>query len=167
MVKSGKLCYFVVKFNSYSTMSSIFGEYKVSMDTKGRMMIPAEYRRQLQEGDDTSFVIKRGMNQCLTMYLQSQWSVMRDKLDAMNDFNPKVQQFKRLFLDGIAIVELDSAGRILIPKQLQEDAGLKKEISFWAQGNKVEIWDKETKDNYISAQMPSLESLASELFDGV
>lgn len=148
-------------------MSSIFGEYKVSMDAKGRMMMPAEFRKQLQEADEKSFVIKRGMNNCLTLYLQSQWSIMRDKLDAMNDFNPKVQQFKRLFLDGIAIVELDNAGRLLIPKGLQEYAGLSKEISFWAQGNKVEIWNKETKDKYVEAQISSLESLAGELFSGV
>ncbi|MCU7694383.1 division/cell wall cluster transcriptional repressor MraZ [Haoranjiania flava] len=148
-------------------MSSIFGEYKVTMDTKGRMMIPAEFRRQLEEQDESSFVIKRGMNNCLTLYLQSQWSVMRQKLDGMNDFNPKVQQFKRLFLDGIAIVEPDSAGRLLMPKHLQEYAGLSKDVVFWAQGNKVEIWDKEAKDKYVEAQMASMESLASELFSGV
>lgn len=148
-------------------MSSIFGEYKINMDTKGRMMIPAEFRRQLQEQDQNAFVIKRGLNNCLTLYLQSQWSIMREKLDGMNDFNPKVQQFKRLFLDGITIIEPDSAGRLLIPKQLQEYAAFSKEVVFWAQGNKVEIWDKETKDKYVEAQMFSLESLASELFNGV
>lgn len=148
-------------------MSSIYGEYKVTMDTKGRMILPAEYRKQLQEGDIQSFVVKRGMHNCLELYLQSQWAVMKDKLDAMNDFNPKVQQFKRLFLDGISIVELDSAGRMLVPKHLQDYAGLKKEISFWAQGKKVELWDKATKDHYISAQLSNLEGLAGELFEGV
>lgn len=148
-------------------MSAIFGEYKVSIDAKARMMIPAEFRRQLQETDEKSFVIKRGMNNCLTLYLQSQWEVMKNKLDAMNDFNPKVQQFIRLFLDGIAIIEPDAAGRILIPKNLQEYASLTKDVVFWAQGNKVEIWDKDTKDKYILSQMSSLESLAGELFTGV
>lgn len=148
-------------------MTSIFGEYTVSMDAKGRLMIPAEFRKQLQGTDSTVFVLKRGMDKCITFYLRSQWEIMEAKVNAMNELNPKVKHFKRLFLDGITMVEMDGVGRILIPKPLQEYAGFKKEIIFWAQGNEIELWDKDIKDNYVASHIAQLENLTAELFQDI
>ena len=145
-------------------MASIYGEYRVSMDAKGRLMVPADFRKQLPEADTVSYVLKRGMDKCLSLFVASEWEKLSQQLDGMSAFNPKVQKFKRLFLDGIIIVDVDSAGRILIPKPLQEHAGLGKEIVFWAQGNKVEIWDRASKDAYIAAEQDDEEDLANELF---
>ena len=146
-------------------MASVYGEYKVSMDAKGRLLVPADFRKQLPESDVQTYVVKRGLDNCLTLYVLSEWEKLSPQLDEMSAFNPKVQKFKRLFLDGINLLEVDSAGRILIPKPLQEYAGLNKEIIFWAQGNKVEIWDKASKEAYIAAQQQEEEDLANELFN--
>ncbi|MNL27046.1 cell division protein MraZ [compost metagenome] len=112
-----------------------------------------------------TYVVKRGLDNCLTLYVLSEWEKLSQQLDEMRAFTPKVPKFKRLFLDGINLLEVDSAGRILIPKPLQEYAGLNKEIIFWAQGNKVEVWDKASKEAYIAAQQQEEEDLANELFN--
>jgi MraZ protein len=148
-------------------MSGFYGEYNVSMDAKGRLMLPADFRKKLQESDLSTFTVKRGSDKCLTLYTQSEWKRLGDELEQMSAFNPSVNKFKRLFLDGIAQIDMDSAGRLLIPKALQEYAGLSKEVVFWLQGNKVEIWDKTRKEQYLELVRDQEESLANELFKGI
>ena len=131
------------------------------MDAKGRFLLPSGFRKQLPEGSAERFVINRGFENCLTLYPMDSWTVLSEKINKLNDFNPKVREFKRLFLNGANIVEADSAGRILLPKPLQEYAGLKKDIIMSAQGNKVELWDKDTYYNYINQHAGGFSDLAA------
>lgn len=147
-------------------MTGFLGEYEVVVDAKGRFLLPAGFRRQLEEGVAERFVINRGFENCLTMYLMEQWQVLSEKINRFNDFSPKVRQFKRLFLNGATIVETDSAGRLLLPKPLQEYAGIKKDMIFSAQGNKVELWDKDTYHSYIRDAAPGFSDLAAEVAGG-
>ena len=95
---------------------------------------------------------------CLTVYTIDTWNAVSEKINRLNDFKPNVREFKRLFLNGATIVEVDSADRILIPKQLQEYAGIKKDAVLSAQGNKLELWDKDTYYNYLREQWVVLAS---------
>lgn len=147
-------------------MTSFLGEYEVAMDAKGRFLLPSGFRKQLPEGSAERFVINRGFENCLTLYPMDSWTVLSEKINKLNDFNPKVREFKRLFLNGANIVEADSAGRILLPKPLQEYAGLKKDIIMSAQGNKVELWDKDTYYNYINQHAGGFSDLAAEVAGG-
>lgn len=143
------------------------GEYELSMDAKGRFMLPAGFRKQLPEGaDELGFVVNRGMEPCLSFYTMAGWEAVSGKLQKLNDFNPKVQRFKRLFLSGATQVGLDSAGRILLPKPLQEYAQLKKELVFTCQGAKVEIWDKKAYYAYLQVHSDDFSSLAGEVVGG-
>jgi len=147
-------------------MAGFLGEYEIAMDAKGRFLMPAAFRKQLSEGAGESFVVNRGMETCLTLYAKDGWDKISSKLDKLNDFNQKVQRFKRLFLSGAVPVELDTAGRILLPKPLQEYAGLKKDLVFAAQGNKVEIWDKDTYYEYLRKHADDFSGLADEVLGG-
>jgi MraZ protein len=147
-------------------MASFLGEYEVAIDAKGRFLVPSGFRKQLPEGASDKFVINRGFENCLTLFPMETWSVLADKISRLNDFNQKSRDFKRLFLNGATIVEVDSAGRLLLPKQLQEYAGVKKDMVFSAQGNKVELWDKDTYYEYIRKQSASFSDLASEVAGG-
>ena len=147
-------------------MTSFLGEYEVAMDAKGRFLLPSGFRKQLPEGSAERFVINRGFENCLTLDPMDSWTVLSEKINKLNDFNPKVREFKRLFLNGANIVEADSAGRILLPKPLQEYAGLKKDIIMSAQGNKVELWDKDTYYNYINQHAGGFSDLAAEVAGG-
>jgi MraZ protein len=155
-------------------MTNFFGEYEVAVDAKGRFMLPSGFRKQLPEGAGESFVVNRGFENCLTMYTQASWAAITEKLNRLNDLKPKVRQFKRLFLNGATIIETDSAGRLLLPKALQEYVHITKELVFSAQGNKVELWDKDTYYEYMRNSAAGFSDLAAEVagddfnpFDGL
>lgn len=163
----GSLCHFVlfcVKLLDFLTMSSLLGEYEVSMDAKGRFLVPAAFRKQLPEGADASFIISRGMDGVVSLYTKESWEIFTAKLDKLNEFNPKTLRISRILRGGASLVELDSAGRMLVPKPLQEYAGLKKDLVFSAQGNKVEIWDKDTYYKYINPVDENLSDMLNDVF---
>ena len=141
-------------------MTSFLGEYEVAIDAKGRFLLPSGLRKQMPEGTDGQFVVKRDFEACLTIYPLETWKAISDKINKLNDFKPEVREFKRLFLNGATIVELDSADRMLIPKQLLEYAGIKKDAVLASQGNKMELWDKDTHSRYISQNSVNMSRLA-------
>jgi len=169
MDNSGRKCYFVgekVKIPHFFRMLSFIGEYEVAIDAKGRFLLPAGLRKQLPEGMADRFVINRGFENCLTMNTEESWNELAEKVNKLNDFNPKVREFKRLFMNGATKVELDTAGRILLPKPLQEYAGIKKDMILSAQGNKIELWDKDTYYEYIRQHAAGFSDLAAEVAGG-
>jgi MraZ protein len=128
-----------IYFN-YSQMLNLLGEYEATIDSKGRFLVPGSLKKQLPEGE-SRLVISRGFEKCLTLYPLSSWEPLVARIRQLNDFDPKVREFKRLFLGGATEVELDSAGRLLLPPQLKEFAGLSKDITLAADLDKINIWD--------------------------
>ncbi|MFT4022309.1 MAG: division/cell wall cluster transcriptional repressor MraZ [Flavihumibacter sp.] len=121
-------------------MKGFLGEYEVTLDAKGRFLLPAGLKKQLPEGAD-SFVINRGFETCLSLYPMASWKPIFSDISKLNDFDPKVREFRRYFLNGATEVEPDSAGRILLPPNLKAHAGLEKDIVLVSAVNKIEIWD--------------------------
>jgi len=132
-------------------MISFLGESEATVDAKGRFLLPAGFKRQLPEGESTSFVINRGFEKCLSLYPIQSWKPLYDQISTLNDFDPKVREFRRYFLNGATNIELDVAGRILIPPNLKEYAGLGKDIVLAAAVNKIEIWDKEKYQQFFES----------------
>lgn len=124
-------------------MTGFLGEYEATLDAKGRFLLPTGIRKQLQEADSHQFVLNRGFEKCLSLYPMSEWMPLFEQLKKLNDFDPKVRTFKRFFLAGATVVELDTASRILLPKNLMEYAELSRDIVLAANTNKIEIWDKQ------------------------
>jgi MraZ protein len=135
-------------------MPSFLGEFEATLDSKGRFLLPAGFKRQIPEGESTRFVINRGFEKCLSLYPMSSWQPLYDQISTLNDFDPKVREFRRYFLNGAIIVEPDAAGRLLIPQNLKEYAGLEKDIVLAAAVNKLEIWDKEKYQKFFEAYSP-------------
>ncbi|MBL7766028.1 MAG: division/cell wall cluster transcriptional repressor MraZ [Chitinophagaceae bacterium] len=125
-------------------MSNYLGEYEVTLDPKGRFMVPVGFKRQLPEAESVRFVLNRGLDKCITLYTVSQWEEVSVVVKKLNEFNEKARIFKRTFLNGATFMEPDSAGRLLLPKSMLEYAGIKKDMVFSVQMNKVEIWDAPT-----------------------
>ncbi|MFV0605181.1 MAG: division/cell wall cluster transcriptional repressor MraZ [Niabella sp.] len=149
-------------------MTGLIGEHEVSLDSKGRFLLPAGFKKQLVEGDDVRFVINRGIEKCLSLYPMSSWQPLAEKINALNSFNPKVREFKRLYLNGATYVELDSAGRVLLPGRLKEYAGLEKEVVIVGTGELMEIWDKEKYNELFDASTPeNMGDLAAEVMGGL
>ena len=123
-------------------MIGFIGEYEATLDVKGRFLLPAGFKKQLPQESATQFVLNRGFEKCLTLYPIQSWEPIFSEISKLNDFDPKVREFRRYFLNGATQVELDSAGRLLLPKNLSDHAGLEKDIVLVSAVNKIEIWDK-------------------------
>lgn len=121
-------------------MNGFHGEYEATVDQKGRFLLPGGLKKQLPEGENR-FILSRGFEKCLTLYPLKSWEQIIAKISQLNDFDPKVREFRRQFLGGATEVELDSAGRMLLPQTLKEFAGISKNIILAAALDRFEIWD--------------------------
>ena len=122
------------------------GEYNHTVDAKGRLIVPSKFREQL--GDE--FVITKGLDNCLFVYDNSEWTALEEKLRALPITNTAGRKFSRFLLGSAATCEVDKQGRVLLPAVLREHAGIEKEAVLAGVLNRVEIWSKErwlkTKD---------------------
>ncbi len=132
VVRSGTKWYTVV-------IVMFMGEYHHTIDTKGRLIIPSKFREVL--GDD--FVVTKGLDGCLFVYDNTEWSIFEEKLKALPLVNKESRKFVRFFLAGAACVEVDKQGRVLIPSMLREFAALDKEVVLTGVGGRIEIWNKD------------------------
>ncbi|MCR5453132.1 MAG: division/cell wall cluster transcriptional repressor MraZ [Lachnospiraceae bacterium] len=115
------------------------GEFEHSIDAKGRLIVPAKFREQL----GVEFVVTKGLDGCLYGYPLSEWSKVEEKFRENGSMDKDSRKFARFFFGGAATCEVDKQGRILIPGTLREFAGLKKDVVFAGNLNRIEIWDKE------------------------
>ena len=132
-------------------------EYNHTLDTKGRLIIPAKFRETLGE----EFVISKGMDGCLFVYAGDDWNAFEQKLTSLPLINKEARQFARFFLAGAATVEVDKQGRILLPAHLREFAGLEKDVVLVGVGSRVEIW---SKDKWLEANtFDDMEEIAEHM----
>ncbi|MCM1027441.1 MAG: division/cell wall cluster transcriptional repressor MraZ [Roseburia sp.] len=112
------------------------GRFNHTIDPKGRLSIPSKYREIL--GDE--FVVSKGMDGCLFVYAIDAWKVFEEKLASLPLINVEARQFARFFLSGAQYVTVDKQGRILMPQDLKEFAGLEKDVVLAGMGSRIEIW---------------------------
>lgn len=145
-------------------MIGFVGEYEATLDAKGRFLLPAGFKKQLSDGSGENFVVNRGFEKCLSLYPMKSWKPIFSEISDLNDFDPKVRQFRRYFLNGATQVELDSANRLLLPKNLMEYAGLERDIVLVSAVNKIEIWDKNKYQQFFETFSPeAFSNLAKEV----
>ncbi len=137
------------------------GEYQHSIDTKGRVILPARFRELLGE----KFVITRGMDNCLFVYTQKEWSVLEAKLKALPFTKSDARAFMRFFFSGAVECEVDKQGRVLIPTNLREHAVLSNEVVIIGVSNRVEIWGKDKWSEYSNEANMSFEEIAEKMVD--
>lgn len=125
----------------------LLGEYAHTLDPKGRVIMPAKFREDI----GSNFVVTKGLDNCLFAYSISEWQNFETKLKTLPLTNPTARNFIRFFFSGATECEVDKQGRILIPANLREYAGLQKDIYVIGVSTRVEIWDKEKWDNYNSS----------------
>lgn len=137
------------------------GEYQHTLDGKGRVIIPS----RLRDGLGDRFVITRGLDQCLFVYPNSEWVRLEQKLKQLPFTKSDSRAFTRLFFSGAMEVEADKQGRILIPNNLREYAGIEKEVMFIGVSNRVEVWSEEAWKGYFEQANENYEDLAEKLVD--
>lgn len=115
------------------------GEYNFSVDTKGRIAIPAEFRHLLGKGA----VVTQGLDNCLSVYPKTEWTVLARKLASLPISQANSRAFSRLMLAGAKLVEFDGQGRIMLPEYLRRYAGVKKKVVIAGLYNRLEVWAAE------------------------
>ena len=145
-------------------MLNLIGTYECKADVKGRVMVPAALKKQLTPAMTDGFVIKRAVFQsCLEMYPMNEWNDLMQKMGQLNRFNRKNNDFIRRFTAGVRTVELDTTGRLLIPKDLMSFAGINREIVISSAINIVEIWDKNKYEQAINDSANDFADLAEDV----
>lgn len=145
-------------------MNSLIGTYECKADAKGRLLLPAALKSQLSPVMQKGFVLKRAVFQpCLELYPMSEWESLMQKVNKLNRFKKKNNDFIRRFTAGVKVVELDASGRLLIPKDLVAFAGISKELVMSSAVNIVEIWDKVNYEKAIDDAAMDFADLAEEV----
>lgn len=145
-------------------MQHLIGTYECKADAKGRIMMPIAIKKQLSSMINESFVLKRAVfNPCLELYPLHEWTMLMEKVNRLNRFNKKNNDFIRRFTAGVKTVEMDNSGRILIPKNLIRHAQIDKEIVVSSAVNILEIWDKVLYEKAIDEATVDFGLLAEEV----
>ncbi|MDX9871656.1 MAG: division/cell wall cluster transcriptional repressor MraZ [Clostridia bacterium] len=137
------------------------GEYQHGVDEKGRLIVPAKFREVL--GD--LFMITKGLDNCLFVYPQSEWSILENKLKNLPFTNKDARAFARFFFSGAGECETDKQGRILITANLREYAHIVKDVVIIGVGTRIEIWAKEIWEKYSGEAEESYEELAEKIME--
>lgn len=149
-------------------MVNLIGTYEGKADAKGRLLLSNALKKQLMPMLQEGFVIKRSVFQpCLELYPMSEWNAMMAKVNNLNRFVKKNNDFIRRFTAGVKIVELDSLGRLLIPKDLQVFAGIDKNVVLSSAVNIIEIWDKDKYEKAIDDATVDFADLAENVMGNV
>jgi MraZ protein len=121
-------------------MPSFKGQYKHSVDSKGRVSFPAKLRKSLNPQAQENFTILRGLEPCLYIYPQDEWQKVEDQLSQINSFTKEGRTVKRNFLRFAEDLSLDNQNRIPLPSQLTEWADIDGKAIFIGSGERIEVW---------------------------
>lgn len=136
------------------------GEYHHNIDEKGRIIIPSKFRNEL----GTSFVVTRGIENCLFVYSLPEWDKIVTKLNKLPFTKKDARNFTRFFLSGASVVELDKQGRINIASTLTDYAKLEKDCVVLGVGDRLEIWSNDLWNDFFNENRDNMSDIAENLF---
>lgn len=147
-------------------MLNLLGEYDCNLDAKGRIMFPAKLRKQLEEVLHHGLVVNRDLHaKCLVIYPKPEWDKMYEDISSLSRLNPRLKEFRRLFMAGATHLDIDSAGRVLLPVALLEHAGLdtksNKNLLVVGMGETVEIWRPDLRKDSLNVSEDDYNELSA------
>jgi MraZ protein len=164
VVFCGKYFYIFASNQKLLQLNSIIGTYECKVDAKGRLLIPSALKKQLANSIQDGFVLKRSVFQpCLELYPMTEWNLMMQKINKLNRFVKKNNDFIRRFTAGVKVIEVDDLGRLLIPKDLVAFSHISKDIVLSSAVNIVEIWDKDLYEKSIAGDDIDFADLAEDV----
>lgn len=135
-------------------MINLLGEYDCKLDAKGRLMFPAGLKKQLSKLAQEGFVVNRDIfEKCLVIYPMQEWEKVSSQVNKLNRFIKKNALFIRRFNNGATPVELDSSGRLLVPKPLIDTIEIAKDVKVIGNGERIEIWSKQSYESMLNEEV--------------
>jgi MraZ protein len=147
-------------------VAAFIGEYHCKVDSKGRIMLPAAFKRQMGSGSQERFVVRKDIYEtCLVLYPMEEWQRQNRIIRAnINPYNREHNAFVRGFFKGAAEIELDASNRMLIPKRLLEETKIESDVVLAGQDGKIEIWSEKVYDKAVTAD--EFAALAEKIMGG-
>lgn len=124
------------------------GEFRYSIDSKGRVNIPAKFRKALPESSEDTFVVTRGLDENIVAYSLDKWRTKEEDLLKLSSIKPEHRTFKRQATRFASPLKFDSQGRVAIPANLLKFAGIEKDVVIIGMIDEIEIWDPDTLERY-------------------
>lgn len=140
-----------------------YGEYEHAIDRKGRVIIPATFRKTLQTNNIDTIFLTRGLDGCLFVFSEPEWRVAEAHFKQVPFTKAEGRKFNRLFFSGAIEVRLDRLGRVLVPKHLKEFAQIKQDVMIVGVGNRMEIWSKDKWREFYETSRQSFEDIAERV----
>ena len=140
-----------------------YGEYRHTIDEKGRLFIPSKFRVTLKEKFIEKFFVRRGLDQCLFVFTENEWNALTQKFKELPITQKNLRSFARLFFSGAFEATCDKQGRIIVPGNLIEYAQIRKDVIVIGVSNRFEIWDEKAWAGFSKDSLHSYEKIAEEL----
>jgi MraZ protein len=144
-------------------MATFRGSYEHTIDHKGRVSIPARFRRQLSGDANETFVVLRGLDTCVALYPADEFRRLEERLRARSFTDETTRRFQRLLFHDSRDETLDAQGRVALPQALIDHAALKHDALVKGVLDHIEIWDPATYERYVGGSTKSYEEIAGEL----
>ncbi|WP_194776536.1 division/cell wall cluster transcriptional repressor MraZ [Pararhodonellum marinum] len=144
-------------------MAFFTSEYECKLDAKGRLVLPAKIKAALPESNGNELVLRRGFEPCLVLYPMLEYRKIYNRVAGLDEFNEEFRNFQRNFFRGNTEVELDNAGRFLIPKTMLRYSGIERDAIVVGMGNRVELWHPEKYEDYLIQENSDFSKLAQKL----
>ena len=142
----------------------LIGVYECRLDSKSRLMLPKPFKRQLTSSLNEPFIIKRSVfHNCLELFPMEEWNKVVLDINKLNRFVKKNNDFIRMFTAGVKVIELDVTGRLLLPKDLQKQASIHKQLVLSSSANMIEIRDKNSYESIKNIENIDFASLAEDV----
>lgn len=135
------------------------GEYNHTVDAKGRLIVPSKFRELLGE----EFVVTKGLDRCLFVYPTDEWENIQGNFRNVSQFSKEARKLARFFFAGATMCEVDKQGRILLPANLREFAGLEKDVVLAGVASRIEIWSRSRWDGLQQEEEDSMEDIAERM----
>lgn len=146
-------------------MGLLYGEYSCKVDDKGRFLMPSALHKQLAEDHRTAFVVGRGLDPCLVIYPAPVWETELQRIYSRNQYQEANRSFARLFQSGATPVTLDGQGRLNLPKSLQTEAAIDKEVVLIGALDRIECWSAERYQAWLRSSQERLPALAEQVMN--
>jgi MraZ protein len=141
----------------------LLGQHSPKLDEKGRVILPAKFREELQGG----LVITRGQDRCLFVFSAAEFALVNDKIRQAPVTNAEARNYLRIFLSGASDEQPDKQGRVTIPATLRQYAGLDKDLVVIGVGNRAEIWDAKAWNEFLASHEASFSNVSEEVIPGL
>ncbi len=142
-----------------------YGEFKHSIDRKGRLILPSKIREVSKDYGIERFFLTRGLDRCVFMFSEDEWRTQEQKFKSMPFTKQETRSFNRMFFSGAVDVRPDKQGRFIVPDFLKDYANIKRDAIVLGISNRIEIWDRKSWNSFYENSNENFEQIAENLID--